>query len=461
MVMASPTDVTDRLDVTVEPGTKVIAISDLHLPPERTTVSGRTCEVLARRLAAETTPLTVVLAGDIVEMLAHPGRAAADVLDAHDDLCRALALVTARGGQVIYTVGNHDGDLAWDLKAATAVREATGAKLCLAADLVLPSGEKIRVEHGHQIDPYNCFHDPRNPLDTPLGHHIVRDVIPKIEWLGRDWLTGAHEMADPADFPSFIASRLVYRKLVRHLWWLVLLPIATITFIFPELGRVKDRYPDAGRWLHDGEILGYGALVDIAIIAFIIAIVSRRAWLSLSGLALAGRGYSQNSAARERADELIAQGYTGYLSGHTHHPELHAHGEGFYGNTGSCTSVVEAIDTIYGMPPVYLRTQQLSWLEITTDAADGNRDQGHSPRPAGVARPCHAQLKSARVELPGATRFERFLAAARNPHSSAPMAVASWPEGPDWPSESRHLNHRHLKRAAKRAVKRATSCQRS
>src|ERR1700754_2076754 len=99
MSMASPQpDVTDRLDVTVVPGGKVIAISDLHLPPERTTGSGRSCAVLAG-------------------LLASPGRAAADVLDAHDDLCRALALVTERGGQVIYTVGNHDGDLAWDLKA--------------------------------------------------------------------------------------------------------------------------------------------------------------------------------------------------------------------------------------------------------------------------------------------------------------------------------------------------------
>src|SRR5450756_315071 len=219
-VMASPgPDVTDCLEVAIQPGGKVIAISDLHLPPERTMVSGRCCEVLARRLGAEPSPLTVVLAGDIVEMLAYPGVAASDVLEAHDDLCVALASVTEAGGQVIYTVGNHDGDLAWDLKAATAVRDLTGAKLCLAADLRLPGGELIRVEHGHQIDPYNCFSDPRNPLDTPLGHHIVRDVIPKVEWLGRDWLTGAHEMADPADFPSFLASRLVYRKLARRRWW--------------------------------------------------------------------------------------------------------------------------------------------------------------------------------------------------------------------------------------------------
>jgi len=465
--MASPRpDVSDRLDVPVAPGAKVIAISDLHLPPERTAVSGRTCEVLARRLAAEAPPLTVVLAGDIVEMLAYPGRAASDVLDSHDDLCRALAMVIERGGQVIYTVGNHDGDLAWDLKAATAVHEATGAQLCLAADLVLAGGEKIRVEHGHQIDQYNCFSDPRNPLDTPLGHHIVREVIPKIEWLGRDWLTGAHEMADPADFPSFLASRLVYRKLARHLWWVVLVPVVLFALVFPELGRIKDRFPGTGRWLHDGEILGYGALVDIAIIALIIAIVSRRAWTSISALALSERGYGQNSAARERADELISQGYTGYLSGHTHHPELRAHGDGFYGNTGSCTSVVEAIETIYGMPPVYLRTQQLSWLEISAAPAviaGGDDDEG-SER-AGVSCPCYAQLKSARVELPGATRFERFLAAARNPHSPIAKSVAMWPEGPDWPEEHRHLNHRHLKKAAlkkakqaAKAAKNATGC---
>ena len=455
--MASPRpDVSDRLDVPVAPGAKVIAISDLHLPPERTTVSGRTCEVIARRLAAEAPPLTVVLAGDIVEMLAYPGRAAADVLDSHDDLCRALTMVIERGGQVIYTVGNHDGDLAWDLKAATAVHEATGAQLCLAADLVLPGGEKIRVEHGHQIDQYNCFSDPRNPLDTPLGHHIVREVIPKIEWLGRDWLTGAHEMADPADFPSFLASRLVYRKLARHLWWVAHIPIVLFALVFPELGRVRDRFPDTGRWLHDGEILGYGALVDIAIIALIIAIVSRRAWTSISALALSERGYGQNSAARERADELISQGYTGYLSGHTHHPELRAHGGGFYGNTGSCTSVVEAIETIYGMPPVYLRTQQLSWLEISAGPAPvGGGDDDEAAERAVVSRPCHAQLKSARVELPGATRFERFLASARNPHSSTAKSVAMWPEGPDWPAEHRYLEHRHLKKAALKKAKRA------
>jgi hypothetical protein len=113
------------------------------------------------------------------------------------------------------------------------------------------------------------------------------------------------------------------------------------------------------------------------------------------------------------------------------------------------------------MPPVYLRTQQLSWLEINAVPANA---VPASTGPSGAVpgslddRACHAQLKSARVELPGATRFERFLAAARNPHAAAPKGVASWPEGPDWPADSRHLKHKHLKRAARKAVKRATTC---
>jgi hypothetical protein len=44
-----------------------------------------------------------------------------------------------------------------------------------------------------------------------------------------------------------------------------------------------------------------------------------------------------------------------------------------------------------------------------------------------------AELVSARVELPGATRMERFAARGRNPHSDTPVRVASWPDGADWP----------------------------
>ena len=289
----------------------------------------------------------------------------------------------------------------------------TGARLCLAADLILADGRKIRIEHGHQLDPYNCFCDARNPLDTPMGHHIVREVIPRIEFLGRGWVDGAHEMADPTDFPSFIGSRLVYRKLGRHLWWLIVLPLAILILVrIPEFATFRSRYPDTDVWVHRAEILGYGAIADLVVIAALVAILARRAWVSISALALDKRGYGQNTAARQRAADLIADGYHGFISGHTHHPELAATGAGFYANSGSCTSVVEGIGGKFGLPPAYVRNQQICWVQIGPDATE---------------------LMSARVELDGATRMERFVAHGRNPHSDSPVRVATWPLGPDWP----------------------------
>ncbi|MBV9449558.1 MAG: metallophosphoesterase [Streptosporangiaceae bacterium] len=417
--MPSPRpEVADLLDVTVPSGGTVIVASDLHLPPVRTDVSGRSCATLVERLTSETEsagaePLTVVLAGDVVELLGFSEATATDILRAHEDLCAALLAVTQRGGQVIYVIGNHDGDLAWDVKAADAIWELTGARLCLEADLVLPGGRKVRVEHGHQLDPYNCFHDARNSLDTPIGHHIVREVIPRIEWLGRGWVDGAHEMADPTDFPSFVGSRLVYRKLIRHLWWLIVIPLALLILVrIPWYSDVRSRYPDTGVWIHGGVILGYGALVDLVVVVALVAIMARRAWLSISALALDERGYGQNKAARQRAVDLVSDGYQGFVSGHTHHPELRATGSGFYANSGSCTSVVEALGGRLGLPPAYVRTQQICWVELTG---------------TGVS------LMSARVELPGATRMERFAARGRNPHAQLPQRVGWWPSGTDWP----------------------------
>ena len=138
--------------------------------------------------------------------------------------------------------------------------------------------------------------------------------------------------------------------------------------------------------------------------------------MSVSALALERRGYDQNHAARQRAADLIADGYHGFISGHTHHPELAAIASGFYANAGSCTSVVEGIGGRFGLPPAYVRNQQICWIEI-----DGEK----------------ARLVSARVELPGATKMERFVAQGRNPHSDTPARVASWPAGPDWPAPER------------------------
>ncbi len=78
----------------------------------------------------------------------------------------------------------------------------------------------MRIAHGNQLDPYNAFDDPRSPVDTPFGHHVVREVLPKLAARqspgslleGIQWLDG-----DPTDL---LGSRLLYRKVVGRLWWL-------------------------------------------------------------------------------------------------------------------------------------------------------------------------------------------------------------------------------------------------
>ncbi len=50
MAAARP-DVADLLDVRIPTGGRVVAVSDLHLPPERSDISGRSCALVAARLA--------------------------------------------------------------------------------------------------------------------------------------------------------------------------------------------------------------------------------------------------------------------------------------------------------------------------------------------------------------------------------------------------------------------------
>src|SRR4029077_8960370 len=102
-----------------------------------------------------------------------------------------------------------------------------------------------------------------------------------------------------------------------------------------------------------------GAIANRAVLAPVVGILARRAWLSISALALDERGYGQNHAARQRAADLVADGYNGFISGHAHHRELATSGAGFYASSGSCTSVVEGIGGRFGLPPAYVRNQQI------------------------------------------------------------------------------------------------------
>jgi len=99
---------------------------------------------------------------------------------------------------------------------------------------------------------------------------LSTQVLDAVEPAKGQLVDSAHEMADPADFPSFIGSRLVYRKLGRHLWWLIAIPLVLLIVIrIGVLAAFTTRYPDTDVWVRRAEILA--------------AIAARRRTVAVSG----------------------------------------------------------------------------------------------------------------------------------------------------------------------------------
>jgi UDP-2,3-diacylglucosamine pyrophosphatase LpxH len=415
----------DLVVVPVAAGATVLIASDLHLRAVPSSAATHVEEVVVARLRQLRAPAVVVLAGDILELLGEPGMRPKDAFAAHPELTEAIRAVAATERcSVVELVGNHDGDLAWDCEAAAEVRAAIGATLALACDLVVETeagSRKIRVEHGNRFDPYNCFRDIRNPLDTPLGHHVVRELLPVVTQVGQGWLDGATDLADPPDFPSFVGSRLAYRRLAGHLGWLIIPLLALLVLLrVPLVLLVTNRLPeDVQDLMRRAALVGLALVMDVLVVVFIIAVLLRRSWQALRTLDLSGRGWGQNDASRAETARLLDDGYIGFVCGHSHRPELTGVASdeaepssvnGFFGNSGSCTPVVEAVPGRFGMPPIYLRYLQISWLEL------------HCSSDVEVS------LQVAEIPLPGATALERILAKRPRQATRDPVQVAAWPD---------------------------------
>lgn len=412
----------DVAHVVVPPGGRVLVVSDLHLGSQVSCASAAATAELVRAIEAWVGPGVLVLAGDVLELLAERVPDAAATLDAHPRFVDAVAAYAAGDGRhVVMLPGNHDGRLAWDPVAADVVRSRLGAELALACELEVHTGravQRIRVEHGHRFDPPNAFEDPRNPAETPLGHHIVREVFPSLLGDSSGWLEGVEDMADPVDLPAFVASRLVYRRLAPHLRWLALPFLLALLFKVPLVYALAERArPGSGpaSWPFGLAALGIALTGEALLVAGILLMGSRRLWRSALTVSLGQRGGAHNEVARSTAHRLVDEGFSGLITGHTHHAELSAVGDGFYANTGCGTEVVEERKARLGLPRVFLAHRQISWIELEAGAD------------------LHVRLMHGRADVPGGSRLERLLAARPMVKPSRPVVVAAFPGGPSWP----------------------------
>jgi hypothetical protein len=283
--------------------------------------------------------------------------------------------------------------------------------MAFAVELVLAGSngsERVHVEHGHRWDPANVFHDPRNALDTPLGQHIVQEILPDLAKEDESGvLAGLESLEDPRTFPSFVASRVFYRRLLKETRWL-LVPLVLAVGLHFGIALLDE---PAKLHLRARDFLIFdGAVVFLALVTGAVMILAgKHAWKSASVGVVDKRGKSQNDNARAAAESLVRSGYRGMVSGHTHHPELTSFGDGFYANTGSGTKVVEQLDARLDLPHVFEARLQLSWVVLHATAAGWTADLHAGGRP-----------------VPGTT-LERLATPPRARLPADPAVVASYP----------------------------------
>ncbi|HEY3702120.1 MAG TPA: phosphatidylglycerol lysyltransferase domain-containing protein [Acidimicrobiales bacterium] len=421
-----PTEIVDELEIEVGLGGRVLVVSDLLLGPSATTASASATTDLARAIEAWSGPGALIVAGNLFELLvadspdASPDPRAA--LDAHPRLTTALrAFGAGEGRRLICLPGSRDARLAWDEAAARNVAGELGAELALVVEVALETGagrRRVRVEPGHRLDPRHALADPRNPACTPVGHHLLTDMLPALGGARSSWLRGVDRLPEPSSFPRFLASRLAYRRLARHAWWL-LVPFAVAILLKVPLSYLwaapAQHLSHLGAWPRRLGLVGLTTVLDLMLVVLGVAWVSRRTWAAMGGVALGSSGDDPNDGGRAEATTLVGGGHAGLVTGHTRQPELTLLGRGFYANTGAVAEVIDECPARVGLPPVFLPRRQLSWIELEAGAE------------------LHARLLQARLDLQGATVVERLAARRCHIGDSHPAVVATFPHGPPYP----------------------------
>jgi lysylphosphatidylglycerol synthetase-like protein (DUF2156 family)/UDP-2,3-diacylglucosamine pyrophosphatase LpxH len=433
-------EVSDCLDVEVPLGGRALVVSDLHLDAPSTAASRQATRELAATLEGWAGPGVLVLNGDVLELLLdeHDGDPA-PALAAHPRFTAALARFSAEPDRrIVYVIGNHDGRLAWDTVAAKTVVDQIGAALCLSADLRFQTGagpRVVRIEHGHRLDPHNAFADPRNPLDIPVGHHVVRQALPALE--GAAWLSGVEHLADPGSIPDFIASRLTYRKMARYVGWLAIPLLLALAIKIPLVVALAEHLPvhrraaNLAAWSHHLLMIGAVIFIDVALVAITVALGARQAWKALAG-SLGSLGSREGNRAPEaEAETLVRAGHAGFITGHTHRAALRPVGEGFYANTGCCDEILVERPARLGLPPVFDAEAERTWVELEAGAE------------------LRVRLYHTRTPEPSERLLERVVARKRAESPPRPVVVAEFPHGPAWPHDETDLLR--LRRVRRRA----------
>src|SRR4029453_19277772 len=335
------------LELRLEPGGRFVFVSDLHLtdpgPSDDFAATAELCELLG---SLEGHPGQVVLAlgGDVLDLLqvdGAPEERVARVLDgpAAGPIGEALRRLAARpGATVLYLGGNHDSTLAWDGAARKLVADRFGvADFTLHARVRVeradgPGEVVVVAEHGDALARWTRRSDPFDPLDVPVGDHVVAEFVNRLEAANRRYPQLALDEVDNVRpgllVPWWLVSNFFYKFMGRALrdfaLPLVLLTIAlnlAVGLLVGDLGRIAYLGTRAVRWMSTF------VLTNLALLALLSTFLGRsfRRAAAAYGLPTPDEAADEAQAAngappgrRTRRDPTA----TVLVTGHTHEPGI-------------------------------------------------------------------------------------------------------------------------------------------
>src|SRR5919106_4384786 len=206
--------------------TLVVFVSDSHIGGDRGCdgfESPDELEALFVELAGRERPVELILAGDFFDFLqigdveVGKNRASLTIerLEYRELFAALKRFREVEGKRVIYLPGNHDAESFWNKEIQETLRERglvdEFAYYYLASVETGGGRRVVYCEHGNQFDPENRVGDYYDPLDTPLGHHVVMDGTRRIAPYGeisRGLDLSEIKMVYPlVAIPAWVASR--------------------------------------------------------------------------------------------------------------------------------------------------------------------------------------------------------------------------------------------------------------
>jgi hypothetical protein len=322
---------------------------------------------------------------------------------------------------VLYLPGNHDAEMWWnpDIRA-TLEHEGLVHEFALSYSACFES-EPDRIvycEHGNQFDPANTFRDYADPLDTPLGDHVVTDLMPRLPG-GRTLTPTLHlreidRVFPLTKIPEWVAGRLFYDLVRMAVRWL-LLPLigayAAYWLIKYALGGTDGNALDV---LVD---LGYELGVLLVVFGVFVLVLRGMANQAIRGAAARFRdGDDAPERTDPAVDEIRRRLESGsapplspelgaeiavFVSGHTHAPSLAefdtpAGAGGAAVNAGCWLRQSHPVPARFGAPSVFVSRFVLTHARVRRGTGGIEAELWEHPRPCRQELLAVERLASAR-----------------------------------------------------------------